>query len=218
MTSVSSTTAAATAASLTGSAQSMGKDDFLKLLVAQLQHQDPLNPADPTEFTSQLSEFSSLEQLFSVNEQLGRLAGNQGDLERLSALSLIGREVVSQGGSFRLEGSPVSLGYRLEQPASEVQLQVRDLSGRLVAALPAPSLGAGEHFLSWDGRDASGRPLPIGDYALTVSARSGETTLSAASLVRGVVTGVDLAAAGSRLLTSAGSFGVADVATVRSLP
>jgi len=78
----------------TSGADIMGKEDFLTLLVAQLQNQDPMNPDDPTEFTSQLAEFSSLEQLFNLNESIDGLADVQQKSDRLSSMELIGKEVV----------------------------------------------------------------------------------------------------------------------------
>ncbi len=220
MTDVSSVTGGAAqglASALTGGA-TMGKDDFLKLLVTQLQNQDPLNPSDPTEFTAQLAQFSSLEQLFAVNDNLEQMSASSGDVERLSALSLIGKEVVSTSGEFRLGNAGASLGYRLDVPASEVSLHVLDPSGRAVATIPATETGSGDHFLSWDGLDANGRAVPPGDYSLVVRATSGEDeTVPATTLVKGTVTGVDLGAAGSVLVSDAGDFRLKDVASVRNL-
>lgn len=219
MTDVSAITAAGTglAKTLTGG-NNLGKEDFLKLLVTQLQHQDPLNPSDPTEFTAQLATFSSLEQLFTVNANLGKMAASSGDIERLSALSLIGKEVVSTSGDFRLGSAPVALGYRLDVPATEVSLSVLDGSGRAVASLTPTTTAAGDHFVSWDGTGFGGQKLPPGDYALVVQAKAGDdAAVPAKALVKGTVTGVDLGAAGSVLVSNAGDFRLKDVASVRNL-
>ena len=82
----------------------MGKEDFLTLLVAQLQNQDPLNPDDPTEFTAQLAQFSSLEQLFNLNESMDKVATSVNDSQKLSALSMIGKEVAYADSEFTLKG------------------------------------------------------------------------------------------------------------------
>ena len=83
---------------------SMGKEDFLTLLVAQLQNQDPLNPDDPTEFTAQLAQFSSLEQLFTLNESMDNLVASNASSDRLSTLATIGKEVAYHGDTFEYAG------------------------------------------------------------------------------------------------------------------
>lgn len=219
MSSVTGTNSASIGSSLlgkTGGTQAMGKDDFLKLLVTQLQNQDPLNPSDPTEFTAQLAQFSSLEQLFAVNESLERLSASSGDMERLSALSLIGKEVTAGGESFRLGKDGVLLGYRLEASASEVTVNVLDTAGRTVASLPVKETGAGETFFRWDGKDQYGEPVAPGEYSLVVTATAGkDEAVPATPLVRGTVTGVDLSPTGSVLVSSAGDFRLKDVVRVQ---
>ncbi|MBU8911758.1 MAG: flagellar hook assembly protein FlgD, partial [Desulfobacterales bacterium] len=73
----------------------MGKDDFLKMMIAQLQHQDPLNPLDGTDFTAQLAQFSSLEQLSNMNTQLETLGLYQSSLNNAQSISLIGKEITT---------------------------------------------------------------------------------------------------------------------------
>ncbi|BCR06631.1 basal-body rod modification protein FlgD [Desulfuromonas versatilis] len=196
----------------------MGKEDFLQLLVAQLQNQDPLNPQDPTEFTAQLAQYSSLEQLFTVNQNLEQMASGSAEMERVAALSMIGREVVTESSTFSLDGKPVELGYRLGQAAADVRLQVLNSNGQMVADLSAEELSAGSHFLSWDGKGSDGQPLPAGQYSLTIKASdSQQQALSARSLVKGTVDGVEMGSSGSVLTTNAGSFALAKVISVKDL-
>ncbi len=197
----------------------LNKDDFLQLLVAQLQNQDPLNPSDPTEFTAQLAQFSSLEQLFNVNESLAQMNSSNTELERLSALSMLGREVVSGSGSFRLvEGTTVRLGCQLQDSADEVQIFVKDQANRTVATLAANNLQEGEHFIQWDGVGDNGQVAPPGEYNLMVSAIRGEDeAVTASPLVSGLVTGVDLDEQGNMLITSSGDFRLNTVRSVRSM-
>lgn len=101
MQSVSSSTSQSSSDSL--SEVSMGKDDFLELLVTQLENQDPLDPADSKEFSAQLAQFSSLEQLYNINDNLAGLEGLTGEMERLGALNMLDKSVVVQGDSFKLE-------------------------------------------------------------------------------------------------------------------
>lgn len=202
--------------SLTGG-NNLGKDDFLLLLVTQLQNQDPLNPQDPTEFTSQLAQYSSLEQLFTVNEQLGQLETANGNVVQMTALGLMGQNVVVQSGSFTLGSDPVTLGYNLSGNVDEVELVVQNADGQTVATLEGTGLSAGEYFIPWDGTAASGGPLPAGEYQLNiVTRRDGETTSSGEPLVKTKVTGVDLNGAGSKLVTGLGEYNLSRVTSVRN--
>jgi flagellar basal-body rod modification protein FlgD len=197
----------------------LGKDDFLQLLVTQLKNQDPLNPADPTEFTAQLAQFSSLEQLFNVNENLQQINTGSDEMERLSALSMLGKEIVSAADSFRLEeGTPAILGCQLQDSADTVRVFVKDQANRTVATLTANNLEAGEHFFQWDGIDDNGQVAPPGKYSLQVSALRGEDeAVSVSPLVSGLVTGVDLDEQGNMLITSSGDFLLNTVKSVRSM-
>ncbi|ORJ63519.1 flagellar hook assembly protein FlgD [Geothermobacter hydrogeniphilus] len=187
--------------------QALGKEDFLQLLVAQLQNQDPLNPADATEFTAQLAQFSSLEQMFTMNESLQKLSSLSGDMERLSALGLIGREVTAQTDLLKFEGAPIELGYRLPDSAARVTVHILDANNNTVATLAPPSKLAGEHFLSWDGTADNGVTVPKGSYRLAVNALDSEDrTIETVPLVRGTVSGVDLDPSGSSVVTGNGSF------------
>jgi flagellar basal-body rod modification protein FlgD len=174
----------------------MGKEDFLTLLVAQLKNQDPLNPDDPTEFTAQLAQFSSLEQLYNLNDSMQALATAQGNSEKLTALSLIGQSVSYNGSAFTFDGMPVELGYQLDGTAANVTLSIQNENGQTVHTLQAPSteLAAGNHFITWNGIDQNGTPVANGKYkiVLQASAAGENTSIAAASLVRSEVTGVDM--------------------------
>lgn len=195
----------------------LGKEQFLELLVAQLQNQDPLNPMDATEFTAQLAQFSSLEQLYGANENLSRMAQateeNQ-DLERLSAVSMIGRRVEVAGPDFHYGDTPVELGYTLDTPAAAVTAQILDARDQVVAVLPQDGVGVGSHYYSWDGSGLNGQSLPPGNYRLQVERLDGESVTAVPTRVRGVVTGVDLDSQGSIMTTKAGDFGLAEIISV----
>ncbi len=171
----------------------MGKDDFLTLLVAQLQNQDPMNPEDATEFTAQLAEFSSLEQLYNLNDSMAALTEGQKQSDRLATLELIGKEVVYADASFNFDGQTVNIGYQLDGTAASVNMSIVDQHGSTVATIKPTDLQKGNHFLEWDGLDKDGNVVPEGDYKIVLQATaSGEDSSVAISpLVQSEVTGID---------------------------
>lgn len=200
--SATNTAAASTAVGALG--KNLGKDDFLKLLVAQLRNQDPLDPSDPTQFTAQLAQFSSLEQQFTTNEHLARIAAPDANMERVSALGMIGHGVVVEKSGFTLGSDPVGLGFKLEQAASNVNLMVKNAAGDYVGLVPVGAQAAGSRFFTWNGTGLNGETLPPGNYTLEVSAMNGDQAVAATARLKGWVTGVDLNAQGSVLVTSVG--------------
>ena len=190
----------------------MGKEDFLTLLVAQLKNQDPLNPDEPTEFTAQLAQFSSLEQLYNINDSMNSLISSNAHSDRLSTLSTIGKDVAYFGNSFQLSTEPVTLGYQLDGTATEVTLTVQQ-NGIVYATLDGTELSSGNHFLSWDGLKPDGTTATPGEYQLVISAKaaSGES-VAAAPLIRAEVTGVDLnGEKGGILITDNGEINFDDI-------
>lgn len=177
----------------TGDEDIMGKEDFLTLLVAQLQNQDPLNPDDATEFTSQLAEFSSLEQLQNLNKSMDSLANTQLQSDKFATMGLIGQEIVYADSSFTFDGVPVKVGYQLDGTASSVTMTIQDETGSTVATLHPTEMRKGDHFLEWDGRDEDGNVLPAGKYdiVLQASAAGENATIAISPLVQSEVTGVD---------------------------
>lgn len=191
---------------------SMGKEDFLKLLVAQLQHQDPLNPADPTEFTAQLAQFGQLEQLTNANKSLEQLGRMSGEMEKMSALSLIGQDVVAEGSAFHFSGESMQLGYQLDAPADKVTLYVQNQSGSTLTTITGHETAPGQYFVDWDGYTDSGMPLVPGDYSLIVHAiDADEKTIDSKSLIKGRVESVDLSGSAVQLDTSSGTFALAKI-------
>lgn len=170
----------------------MGKEDFLTLLVAQLKNQDPLNPDDPTEFTSQLAQFSSLEQLTNLNTSMESLANAQLQSERLGAMTLIGKEVVYPSADFALTEGSATVGYQIDGTASSVSMHIQNEAGAVVATLHPTDLSKGNHFVEWDGLDNDGNVAPDGQYKIILQANADgdQSTVAISPLVRSEVTGL----------------------------
>lgn len=171
----------------------MGKDDFLKLLVAQLQQQDPLNPEDPSEFTSQLTQYSSLEQLMSVNQNLQDMSDEQAMNSMLSASSYIGRQVtmIGDGITVTTPGQASSIEFELPRDATSTTIEIYDQDGRLVRTMEAGAREDGLITLNWDGKTSSGANAAAGNYYYDIKATdAGGSTISAIPHVRGTVSSV----------------------------
>ncbi len=188
--------------------QALGQKEFLTLLVAQMQHQDPLKPTDSTEWTAQLAQYSQLEQSVNMNKTMELLVEGQQNSERLSALSLIGKQALVEGTEFTLGAEPAEIGYSVNGTAVNIEMLIKDLSGSVVATITPLETGDGNHLVTWDGLDNNGQPLPEGEYSIMINARgAGEGEIAVVTpMVRTVVNGVDLGENGAVLLTSIGGF------------
>ncbi len=149
----------------------LDRDAFLSLLITQLQNQDPLNPTDSVEFTAQLAQFSSLEQLGNVNENLVQLQNFQASINNSQAVSLIGKEITANGNSLILAGDqPAGCDFKLDGDASMVVVSIYDHTGEFVNSFESQNLTTGQHTLFWDGTDQNGTPVASGNYTFEVMA------------------------------------------------
>lgn len=176
------------------SKQTVTQDDFLKLLIAQLQNQDPLQPMDNQQFAVQLATFNSLEQLIGINNKLGALQTSQGATNQFNAASLIGKAITSNGNTLNLQtGNPAAITYQLSGNAARVVVNVQDSSGALVRQMVAGAQSAGDQSILWDGKDAAGKSAPAGLYSFEVNAFDlNGKQVQASGRIKGTVTGVRL--------------------------
>ena len=164
----------------------LGKDDFLKMLIAQLKNQDPLNPLDGTQFAAQLAQFSSLEQLQNMNTQLSALTSSLSSTNNSQLVGLIGNAVVANGNSITVSGATTQLAYNLSQNASQGTIKINDSQGNLVQTLSFGSQQAGSNTMNWN--TSSVKP---GTYTFDVSAVDSKgNVMSANTMIAGLVTGV----------------------------
>lgn len=166
----SSSTSSSKTKEVTGKDE-LGKEDFLKLLVAQLEAQDPLSPLEGQEFTAQLAQFSSLEQIVQVNENLESLLDFETSLTNASTLNLIGKRIDADGDTIKLEeGDTPTLSYSLFDAATSIEVEVLDGDGKTVTTLTASNQDAGANSVVWNGRDGEGAVVPAGTYTFKVKA------------------------------------------------
>ncbi len=154
------------------SSNEVDRDAFIKMFLAQLEHQDPLNPMEGSEFAAQLAQFSSLEQLYNANENLEALSTAQDNQARYEALSLIGKEVLAEGSGLALDGGGTARGaFDLDRPA-ECLAVISDQRGVPVRSLSLGTLQAGTHEFTWDGKSTAGAEMPEGNYGVEITARN----------------------------------------------
>lgn len=144
-------------------------DTFLTLLTTQLQHQDPLNPMDTSEFTSQLVEFTGVEQAMSTNKKLDQLIGLQTDMQLNDAVGYIGKKVGADGIILMLQDGESTITYDLGANAAKTSILVIDEEGNTVRTLEGDT-DVGHHELVWDGLDDDGEALDDGLYGFLVTA------------------------------------------------
>jgi flagellar basal-body rod modification protein FlgD len=194
----------------------LGKDDFLNLLVTQLQHQDPLNPAESTEFTAQLAQFSSLEQLNNINDNLKNMELFQTSVTNSQAVSYIGREITATGNSVQLEsGQPAECQFELEADAALAVVSVYDAAGGFVKSFETGPLSSGRQSAAWDGTDRNGNPVSAGLYRFEVQAVDADNqNLSVTPLMSAVVTGVSFKNQTASLITGLETIAIDDVIAV----
>ncbi len=161
----------------TGNAN-LGKEDFLNLLVTQLRYQDPMEPLKDSDFVAQLAQFSSLEQLSSINTSLGYSSEldylMSQTIANTMATTIIGKEVVADGNTiYHTPGSSSDLNFDLGGPASDVEVKVFNSDGALIKTINARNFEAGDNSVSWDGRNEDGSNVAEGEYYFEVSARNG---------------------------------------------
>jgi len=171
----------------------LGRDEFMHLFLAQLNHQDPLNPMDTTQFSSQLAQFSTLEQLFNVNENLKSIEEIQSNDSWYQVLDLIGKEIQANSDNIYLDGKTATTGsFSMEEPA-ECVVQIKDQEGYTVREIYLGVLDPGTHSFEWDGLDSNGDVHSSGLHSYQVSAvsRSGDI-ISVDKHIKGIVNRVNL--------------------------
>ncbi|WP_437884215.1 flagellar hook assembly protein FlgD [Pseudomonas sp. LRF_L74] len=221
LSSLSSTTSTSTTSSSSSSStgtSSLGKDEFLQLLVTQLTNQNPLDPQDNTEFVSQLAQFSSLESLSNLNTTAESLLSSYQSSQALQASSLVGT-TVSVATDETLVDTSAGITGSLVMPSSgsDVTVSVYDEAGSLVTTLELGSQASGTVAFDWDGTDSSGATVDSGTYSFVASASIDGTSTALTTYLPVTVNSVTLGTDASDMtlnLATGDSVLLADVQTI----
>lgn len=174
----------------------MGQDQFLTMLVAQLTYQDPMNPIESQQFSAQLAQFSSLEQLIDINANLEASLENQiilsQSISNTLAAGLLGNEAKALNDMVKLEdGQATPIQYELLGNADSVNIEIFDSQGNLVFTENLGAQSMGDQEFSWNGLNSAGVALPDGDYTYTVAAQtSNGQDIAVEQYLEGLITGV----------------------------
>lgn len=208
-------TSASSATSGSASASSM-QSQFMTLLVTQLQNQDPTNPMDSTQMTSQLAQISTVSGIQQLNTTLQSLMSTYQAGQSVQAASMIGKTVLANGSTLAWNGSqPVSYGVNLSSAADTVAVNVLNASGQTVDTMNLGAQAAGVLNLSWNGAGTNGNALPSGNYTFQVTASNAGAAVTAQTLVSGQVTSVLNDAQGAQLdVAGVGTVSLSSVAQI----
>ena len=215
-------TDATSAQTATGGASASGNSDmdktaFMKLLVEQLKHQDPMEPMSNTEFVAQLAQFSGVEQMITMNEGIEILQLQQMGMANAQAASFIGKEVEVRSDQLQVSDSDTSVNtaFKLDADAETITVNFRDASGNIVRKMEIGARSAGEVTLEWDLLGDDGSRVPSGTYRVDVVAADVEgNPVSWEATTTGKVTGVSYEAGYPELLLGAISAPLSDVIKV----
>ena len=170
----------------------LGKDDFIKLMTAQLKHQDPLSPLKNEEMAAQLAQFSSLEQMTNVNQNIEKLAAAQKPTENVLAASLIGKRVMTDSSRFNFEkGSQPELKFNMPADAANVSVSIIDKNGESIRDFDLGSLAKGGQSIRWDGKNGKALDAPVGEYTYRINAVNADgAPINIENSTSGLVSGI----------------------------
>jgi len=195
----------------------LGRDDFLTMFMAQLKYQDPLNPMDGQEFSAQLAQFSSLEQLYNVNENLETMKKVGDQNARLQSMDFIGKEIVAEGNTLSLSGDEEAKAEFTIERKAYCSISIKDQAGNPLKSMFLGVLDPGSHSFRWDGLDARGERAEEGVYRFEITALTEEgEPLAATTRIVGQVDRINMEGAGTVLYVGDMAVDASSVIDVRN--
>jgi flagellar basal-body rod modification protein FlgD len=192
-----------------------GQDRFLKMLITQLKNQDPLNPLDNAQLTSQLAQISTVQGIEKLNATLATLAGSFDAGQSLQSAMLVGRQVIVAGDTLELDASGASGAFSLPQAADRLSVTVTDAAGVVVHQVELGAQPAGMQAFAWDGQSDSGARAVDGRYHFSITAAANGKPVAADTLSVGRVDGVTRTTDGTVL--NVGRLGTRTLADIKRI-
>lgn len=197
------------------SVASEAQDRFMTMLVAQMKNQDPMNPLDNAQVTSQLAQLSTVTGIDKLNATLESLMGSYRSSQSLEAVNMIGHGVLVPGSGIDLADKTALLGVELGTQVDKLEVTIFNAAGQEVNKLDLGAQQPGMIPLTWDGKAADGSDSPDGHYTFKVEAKLGNEKMSATALQFGLVTSVSTSSQGPKL--NVPGLGDVDFADVRQV-
>lgn len=196
------------------------QEDFLTLMAAQLQNQDPFEPMDNGEFLSQMASFGQLDGIGTLNESFGDLAASLYSNQALQASSMVGKKALVAGDTAHFDGTnSVEGAVDLPSSVTDLTVTITGVGGNIIKQMNMGIQPSGVTNFSWDGTDSSGNVMPEGTYNIVAEATVGGENTAQVTLVEGVVESVTLGSGGAGLTFNIKGIGEAtfdDIKQVRS--
>ncbi|MCY1409521.1 Basal-body rod modification protein FlgD [compost metagenome] len=206
---------------LTGSAtggQALGKDAFLQLLVTQMQHQNPLDPQDNSEFVSQLAQFSSLEGINTLNDSVTAIGGTYKSSQALQASSLVGRSVVAQTDKAVVDTTKSFTGsVVVPESVSSATVKISDKDGKVVKTIELGSQAAGNASFVWDGTNDAGAKVDPGTYTFAATTTLDDQATSLITYLPATVNSVTLSQTGGEMMLNLAGLGSIALSKVQTI-
>lgn len=194
------------------------QDTFMKLLVKQLQTQDPMNPMDNAQTTSQMAQINTVTGIGKLNETMNQMQSLYAGTQVMQAAGLIGKEVLTPGKGFHFDGTTkADLRVSIPEGVSSVTLSVFDKDGTEVAKIPANSSTPGLAQLEWDGKKADGSFFAAGEYTVAAKGQKDGKEIALDTVTWQVAKSVEFGSSGVGVyLANGNKTGFGDVIQIRS--
>ncbi len=152
--------------------KTLGKDDFLRIMVTQMKNQDPTNPFKAEQMASEIAQFTSVEQLQNVNQNLSKISSQNRPMEQMVMTNLIGKYVTIDKERFpHIEGQSEVLNFKLPRDASVVQVSIVGENGEIVLEKAIGEQKSGDNSFSWDGLKSNSIPAKSGNFMFRIQAK-----------------------------------------------
>ena len=228
MNGTSSSSSTSNSSSLDNNSPDAIQNRFLTLLIAQMKNQDPSNPMDNSQLTTQMAQLSTVSGISQLNNSLSTLMSNLNSSQALSTANMIGHSVLAPGNSIQLTSDTTKdasgtettsqkavFGVNLSGTASSVVVTIKDSTGAVIHTTDLGTQAAGVVPVIWDGSNDTGGKVADGNYTFTVSASNNGTAVSASTLSFGTVSSVSTASDGVKLnVTNVGTIKPTDVVQI----
>ncbi len=209
--------AASPTVSTAAASQTLGQADFLKLMTAQLQNQDPFAPVDNTQMVAQMAQFSSLSGITEMNSTLKAISDKLGATSANDALAYVGKTVLTEGDvAFGRTDGGIAGAVELDSDATDLNVTIQDANGAVLKTMKLGAATKGTTTFDWDGKTDAGEPAGAGPFKVVATASASGKAVTSRTLVWAPVTSVSNPGSGTPVLNVAG-IGPVDVSAIRQI-